>query len=146
LYNFLISEWSTEIIDKVVKLLKLNSDCVRAVLLACEEIPDGTYPALEDFFSYEQTRNYSSEDISYSMKKLAEAGFVEFRQIKSLGSPSFDGFFMDITWNGHQFLDNIRNDTVWKKTKEKVSSAVGSTSLQVMGAVASAVSLKLLGL
>jgi len=27
----------------------------------------------------------------------------------------------DITWEGHEFLGNIRDDTAWNKTKEKAA-------------------------
>lgn len=126
--------------------MKLNSDCVREVLLTCEEVPLNSHPPLENFFTQKRLEKYSNDEISYSMKKLVEAGFVDFKTIRVWGGPDFDGIFLDITWQGHQFLDAIRSDTVWTKTKEKISSTVGSTSLQVMGTLASTIASKLLGL
>lgn len=126
--------------------MKLNSDCVREVLLTCEEVPINSHTPLETFFSQKRLEKYSSDEIAYSMKKLVEAGFIDFKTVRVWGGPDFDGIFLDITWNGHQFLDAIRSDTVWAKTKEKISSTVGSTSLQVMGTLASTIATKLLGL
>lgn len=128
------------------EIMKMNSDCVREVLLTCEEVPLYSHPPLETFFTQKRLEKYSSDEIAYSMKKLVEAGFVDFKTIRVWGGPDFDGTFLDITWHGHQFLDAIRSDTVWTKTKEKISSTVGSTSLQVMGTLASTIASKLLGL
>lgn len=126
--------------------MKLNNDCVRDCLLVCEEISMGSRPDLQYFFEQTKLKKYTQEDITYSMKKLYEAGFIEFQVINIYGGPAFTGKFLDITWSGHQFIADIRSDTVWKKTKEKVASTVGSTSLKVMGSLASSIALKLTGL
>ena len=55
--------------------MKLNSDCVREVLLTCEEVPINSHTPLETFFSQKRLEKYSSDEIAYSMKKLVEAGF-----------------------------------------------------------------------
>ncbi|WP_022795743.1 DUF2513 domain-containing protein [Bavariicoccus seileri] len=126
--------------------MKLNVDCVRDLLISCEELPYDSHPTLDYFFGSDVLPNYSKEDISYSMEKLVEAGFIEFKVIRSLGGPSFDGIFLNISWKGHELLDTIRSETVWNKTKDKISNTVGSASIQIIGAVASSISTKLLGL
>jgi hypothetical protein len=51
-----------------------------------------------------------------------------------------------LTWEGHEFLDNIRNDSVWSSTKKRVGDLVGSVSISVIAAVAEAEMKKLIGL
>lgn len=51
-----------------------------------------------------------------------------------------------LTWEGHEFVDNIRNKNIWESTKKRVSGLVGSLSLSVVAAVAEAEAKKLLGL
>lgn len=80
------------------------------------------------------------------MEKLCEVGYIDFHVIRVLGGPSFDGIFKNITWSGHEFLNTIKSDTVWSKTKEKVARTVGSASLEIIGAVAGSISTHLLGL
>lgn len=43
--------------------------------------------------------------------------------------------FRALSWKGQEFLDTIRDDSIWKKTKEKA----GSASFDVLAAVAKAV-------
>lgn len=126
--------------------MRLNTDCVRDCLITCEDVPMESRPSLSMFFDQSRLQQYSQEDIVYSMKQLYEAGFIDVKPINSLGGPSFDAIFLDITWNGHQFLNDIRSDTIWQKTKETVKSTLGTTSLQVMGTLASSFAAKALGL
>lgn len=41
-----------------------------------------------------------------------------------------------ITWEGHEFLDKVRDDEIWRKTKEGASS-LGSWSVKILGELAS---------
>lgn len=41
-----------------------------------------------------------------------------------------------LTWNGHEFLDNVRNDTVWAKLKRAVAEKGGAVSFDVLKALA----------
>ena len=51
-----------------------------------------------------------------------------------------------MTWSGHDMLDAFGNDTVWAKTKTKVSSTVGTASLEIVKAVAEGVTKSMLGI
>lgn len=125
--------------------MKLNFDCVRDLMLAAEDIPYNENPTMIYFLKNSRLSQYSPDDIYYSMEKIVEAGFVKLRRVKTLSGP-FDGIFIGITWEGHQFLDSIRSDTVWEKAKEKVKKTIGSTSLQVLSSVAVSIASKFLGL
>jgi hypothetical protein len=37
-----------------------------------------------------------------------------------------------LTWDGHEFLDAIRNDTVWNKTKRVIADKGGSIPFDVL--------------
>ena len=41
----------------------------------------------------------------------------------------------NITWNGHQFLNTIRPDTVWQATK-KGASKIGLMSMHALSSIA----------
>jgi len=58
-------------------------------------------------------------EYSYHAELLIEAGLVEGQLFKTISSGPTDFFIQRLTWNGHEFLDSIRSDTVWKKTKDK---------------------------
>lgn len=80
---------------------------------------------------------YSSSDVVYALQKLEEAGFVNAKITRTLNGGIFV-FVTDITWYGHEFLDNIRPQTAWEKTKGVVSQ-IGGASLNIMSTVASKV-------
>lgn len=51
-----------------------------------------------------------------------------------------------LTSDGHDFLAQIRDDTIFNQAKERVGKSVGSVSLTVFGEVAGAFAKGLLGL
>lgn len=111
----------------------LKHECVRATMLYLER-----NLTLNNIISSPQIEieHYSKEDVAYTIKMLKEAGFIKADycghddiQIYAISS---------LTWEGHQFLDNIRDNKVWTKTKS-ILSKFTSTSLQIISNVASQV-------
>ena len=103
--------------------MKLNKDLVRKILLAVEahEEPEGLV-ALE-------MNKPSAEMISYHVRLLDEAGLLD--AIDTGGMNCFKWQPTRLTYEGHEFLNIIRDDEVWELIKtgaEKVSS----TSLNLM--------------
>ena len=48
----------------------------------------------------------------------------------------FDFYVTGLTWQGHEFLDKIRNDTLWQKVKATVQSKSLDLSFDVIKTVA----------
>ena len=98
--------------------MKLDKDLVRDILLAVEahDEPEGLI-ALE-------INVYSAEMVSYHVRLLDEAGLLD--ALDTGGMNCFKWQPTRLTYNGHEFLDIIRDDEVWKLTKtgaEKVNSS-----------------------
>ena len=79
---------------------------------------------------------YQDMEIAYAALKLNEGKLIEF-------SPSIDAqghlnTFQtgNLTYKGHSILDNIRDDSVWSKAKEKVGTIFSSVSLSIVAGVA----------
>lgn len=51
-----------------------------------------------------------------------------------------------LTWQGHEFLDAARNETIWYKTKKLVQERGGALTFDVAKAVLAQVALKQVGL
>lgn len=126
--------------------MQLNHDCIRDLLLYLED-HTGIYRDEETraytFFEVTSrqlledehlTTEYSEDEIMYSLLKLKEADMLAADEMSG-GANMFRGITVtDITWGGHEFLGNIRDDTVWNKTKEKamqlgISSVKGLATL-----------------
>lgn len=86
--------------------MKLNHECVRDFLLVCEDISYDSNPTMEYFLKSQKLSTYSQQDVLYTAEILSDAHFIDLKRIKGWGMP-FDGLFLKITWDGHQFLDSI---------------------------------------
>lgn len=113
--------------------MKLNIDCVRDVLLVLEDAPFQKEMNLGEIAGA-LAKEYSFEDIAYSVQKLHEAGYITATS-KSYVSGSTIVSVQDITYNGHQFLANIRTNKVWSATKS-VMGKIGATSIQAATQIA----------
>lgn len=85
-------------------------DIIREILTKLEENSSPSNILQLSDFSSEQR-----ESISYHSELLIEAGLVDGKMIKSMGRDILEFFITRLTWNGHEFLDTIKNETVWKK-------------------------------
>lgn len=125
--------------------MKLNHDCVRDVMIALEKhLTLDNIIYYEKFTTFEETKSYSIDDIIYSLLKLREAGFIHSNNNVSDNRPQ--PFVTGITYEGHNFLDNVRDNTVWKNAKEKAFSTVSSVSIAIVNQVAGAYIKNKLGL
>lgn len=115
--------------------IKLIKDCVRETLLYIEE--NQQYDDILEMSNMKSDK-FSHDDICYTCEKLAEAGYIDIYK-DLLGNISIK----NITYAGHQFLDNIRDDKVWTKTKS-ILSKFESVSIEIISQTASKVILELI--
>lgn len=115
--------------------MKLNYDCVRDLLLYLEEnLQYGSQININNM----QLKNYSQHEILYTADKLLEAEYLDGELIMLLDGEVPEIHIVSITWNGHQFLDNIRDNKVWEHTKGVVSK-FSSVSIGIISNIASQV-------
>lgn len=114
--------------------MKLKHDCVRDILIYCEdnlifgENLSWLPISLETFCR--ELPKHSREDISYTLYLLTEANYLE-SQITESDSGIYGILVYRITYIGHEFIDTIRPDTVWKKIQKSITT-LGSASLPVI--------------
>lgn len=113
--------------------MKLDYDCVRDVLIYLENnlSYNDSYPATDIKLS-----NYSMEEILYTVSLLYDANYIEAIPLETFNFKSF--YIKSLTMSGHELLDNIRDNNVWKKIKDKISKVTSSASLSILNSVASA--------
>lgn len=73
----------------------------------------------------------SHEEVVYHLRLLIDAGYIEGK--RTLGG----AVFSQLTWQGHELLDSIRDPEAWRRTKEGARK-VGSGSLDFMWQLAKA--------
>ena len=112
--------------------MKLNHDCVRACMLYLE-----TNLGLKSRINLVGVRlkGYSDDDVLYSFIKLSEAGFINGKPQPAGNNPAYVFITTSITYEGHKFIDSVRDDKVWSATK-KISSKVASISIEMLTTIA----------
>src|SRR5215210_7825390 len=101
--------------------MKRDMDLIRKILLATEEIPFlGSGPVFEP-----EIEGYSLEEISYHVKLLHEAGYVQ-----AFGGDTYWAV-NSLTWQGHEFLEASKDDTRWNKAKSIMKDKGGGMVFDV---------------
>jgi hypothetical protein len=110
-----------------------DMDLIRDLLLFIENNPkcdgSGWIQFSESDFS---PLAKSPQEIRYHLFLLIEAGFLR--------GQAFGGQFpliSKLTWNGHEFLDDVRDQGIWIKTKERIQG-LGGVALSVVAEIAKA--------
>lgn len=89
-------------------------DLVRKILLAVE-----AQETVTGRVEPTSIQGYDQEKVVYHMIIMSEAGFIRVRESKSINQPAYC-IGLSLTWEGHEFLDNIRQDNLWQKVKGTV--------------------------
>jgi len=94
--------------------MKRDMDLLRSILIKVEscEDPSGLdrMPAVE---------GYDEAEVSYHMTLLHDAGLVKALVSDESGAPYPEFLQINLTWDGHEFLSVAKDDSVWKKAREK---------------------------
>ena len=128
--------------------MKLNHECIRDTLLAIESM--NYVVENEDEICFEgisldelaeiinaPKEKYSRVEIFRALQSLNQGGYIDVSH--DCSDDSLEYYIINsITYSGHQFLDTVRDPTVWKKTKSIVSK-VADASLSVTENVAAQV-------
>lgn len=107
--------------------MKLNPDCIRDILLRVEE--ETSYGKQLVISKYESERTeflqYKREEIFYHLEQCKMGYLID--AVSSLSE--FEIYCL--TPKGHEFIENIRQDTSWNQVKT-VSKQLGVYSLNAL--------------
>lgn len=105
--------------------MKLDKDLVREILLQVEAYP---HPVGWVELS---VAGHSFEEIAHHVELLNEAGFVEADNATVAGLNGYDWRAKRLTYEGHEFLDTIRDAAAWRYTKE-TAKTIGVSSVRAL--------------
>ena len=83
--------------------MKRCIELIRKILIMIEE---------DELSSASAIDSYSQNEVLYHIVLLYEAGFIECVFKKTDQEGIVDAYVKRLTWDGHEFLDNARNDNV----------------------------------
>jgi hypothetical protein len=100
-------------------------DLIRELLLKLEALPMrmGGIVSIPPDAEEIAVRGYNSAEIDYHLGQIRRAGFIDeggARPMSGIG-------FRCLTWEGHDFLDSVRDPKIWAKTKDGALAAGGFT-------------------
>jgi hypothetical protein len=75
-------------------------------------------------------KGHTPEEITYHLGLMHQAGLI-----KAADASSRDGeawLPVDILWDGHEFLEASRNETIWAKAKQKALTTTGTLTLEAL--------------
>lgn len=107
--------------------MKRDMDLVRHILMTVEsadaplEIPDLT----------PRDRNY--EEVAFHINLMRGRGLLDASEALVVDGGAYPiGHVNALTWDGFDYLEAIRDNGVWAKTKQVVKEAVGSTTFAII--------------
>ena len=109
--------------------MKRNMDLVREILLRVEAGESGR-TALNDL-----PAEFSEADIGRHVELMIEHGLLEGTVVPSSTGPEHKVLTFDIrrmTWEGHDFLDAARNETIWIKAQRLCREKTGGLAFDLL--------------
>lgn len=102
--------------------MRLNPDCLRGILLTAEELcsDDVAWSYSKDHCDSAYLTSFSHSEIIYHIRQSEAACLLKKVSYYEDGKCAI---IYDLTPKGHEFLANIREDSLWQKVLKKASSA-----------------------
>ncbi|HWD28285.1 MAG TPA: DUF2513 domain-containing protein [Rhizomicrobium sp.] len=113
--------------------MQRDMDLIREILLKLEgiQLPPGAMLIASVDEEELQIPGRTPAEVAYHLGLIREHGFIN-----APGSQPMDGItFRGLTWQGHDFLDSVRDPAIWRDTKEGARKA-GGFSVDVLVALA----------
>jgi len=116
--------------------MKFNPEIARDILLDIEELHQ--YPESFIFSApekFNRAKKYDIDNISYHCDKLAEAGYIKWEP-QYASDVLYIGFINGLTYDGHQFLETVRSEKIWRETKDRTKK-LGAVTINILSQIAS---------
>lgn len=111
--------------------MKRDMDLVRTILLA---LADSDEPLRSTDLV---TDEYSRDVIGYHFLILDEAGLIMANVKAADNDPYYIAVASRLTWEGNDFLDTVRDESIWKRVRSTIGKITGGASFEVFKTVAS---------
>ena len=121
--------------------MKRDMDLIRQILLRVEASP----PFEHIFASNMLVDGYNRDEIIYHVVQLIDAGLLVGKVMSTMDGGAPECVVTAMTWEGHEFIDAARADTVWNAAKAQAKKMAGSLTFGAMKTLLIAEAAKLLG-
>lgn len=117
--------------------MRLDIECIREILIYLEnnlDFIEGTYKhnsigmtnVIKDLHL---TKDLDKNLLAYAIEKMCETHIIESDISIGSNHSMIHCDIYDISYRGHQFLDSIRPESIWERTKN-IANSIGNHSLK----------------
>ena len=103
--------------------MRRDMELIRTILIALEEKEDTTKE-----LGPSEIPGYSKEEVSYHFEMLSGARLIKAKEYKNIKR----WCAISLTWDGHDFLDAVKNPKIWEKAKSIVKEKGGIFSIEIL--------------
>lgn len=96
------------------------------MLLRIEQLDPNKHKITVDSFS-DLSNDWNA--IVLHIQLLMDAGFIEAIDVSTCSADDY--IIRRITFAGYDYLDSIRDESIWNEVKQKIASVGGSVSLEI---------------
>lgn len=107
--------------------MKRDMDLIRQILVHLEGLDQPALQTVPEFEGSTQAR------VLEHIRLLIDAGLITAVDATTFGGPNYINIKM--TWAGHEFVTVVRDDEIWKKTKQGASK-LGSWTFALLADLA----------
>lgn len=123
--------------------MQRDFNLIRKILLTVESTPAGEMLQSNEL-AYD---GYNSATIAEHVEILIEAGLIHSEDWAPDDETGGTIFLINrLTWQGHDFLANAKNDTIWKKAMAEAQEKGTSMSMVILNGVLTKLAQKYAGL
>ncbi|WP_156307151.1 DUF2513 domain-containing protein [Sphingobacterium endophyticum] len=106
--------------------MKLDLELCRKILKVIQEAD------YEDYYEGAiEIPGYTQKEIFYQIQKMSEAGYVGY---EAPTGHMDECFSIDISFKGHEFLNEMLNDNIWNATTELIKKKGGVLTFEIVKA------------
>jgi Hypothetical protein (DUF2513) len=110
--------------------MKRDMDLIRKIMLAIEKHPSAYAP---DKIVVD---GYAEEQVGFHIYLMLQSGLIEGIDTTSSESTGPEAIATCLTPSGYDFIDAIRNDTIWSKVKAYIKEKGVSATVEIVQHVA----------
>ncbi len=123
--------------------MKRDMDLIRTLLFYFENKSDSAHVEAEDII----LEGFDQNSIQYHIVIMCEAELLSCEKIQSTSSDRLvKAIPFRLTWEGHEYLDAARNDSVWNQAKEILGNQALSFSFAMSKSLLKKILMDKLGL
>lgn len=116
--------------------MKRDMSLVRTILFTLSESDDSISSDDPAFGGYPRAV------VGYHFQILDEAGLIVASVQAADNNPYYFAIASRLTWEGNDFLDAIRDESIWEKVRSTIGQATGTASFEVFKNVATSMAIE----